>query len=131
MTALEITFFILIIVILAAAIFVVANLLRKVEFLEQENIDLAEDNSYYVGQVLYLLKTFREIDYLGYFEADDDVGKGFKVMREILANVLMKEDPDNPVLNEQNDSEEEVFEKEIEEELVLDKRTRVGNRGVQ
>lgn len=127
MTGLEITFLIILIVILAAAIFVVANLLKKVEFLEQDNLDLANDNSYYVGQVLYLLKIFREIDYLGSFEADDEVGKAFTVMRDLLANVLAKEDPNNPVLNEETDDEETQFKKEIEKELVLDESTRMGN----
>ena len=130
MTGLEITFLILLIVILAAAIFVVANLLKKVEFLEQDNLDLANDNSYYVGQVLYLLKIFREIDYLGSFEADDEVGKAFTVMRDLLANVLAKEDPNNPVLNEETDDEETQFKKEIEKELVLDESARMGNSRV-
>ena len=70
------------------SIFVIVNLTRKIERLEDWGELLA-------SRVIWVQDRFREIDSKGHFEADDEVGTIFSALKDVsqvLNEVLEEED---------------------------------------
>ena len=82
-------------ILLLSSIFVIINLLRKYENVE-------DDNEYMLGwinkfniSIIHILKRIKDIDRKGLFESDDDVGSIFKELKDLintLENLVVKTD---------------------------------------
>ena len=83
---LEITFGIYVLI----TIFVMVNLIRKVERLEDWGEQLA-------SRVTWVQDRFKEVDSKGHFEADDEVGTIFSALKEIsqILNEVLEEEETN------------------------------------
>ncbi len=64
--------------------------IRKIESLQEKNIELFSDNTYFSLQFLQIMEVFRKIDYNGIFESNDEVGVAFKMLKESLEFTLSK-----------------------------------------
>ena len=74
-------------VLLLASIYVIANILRKLEQLE----DVVTDQVDYLQNISYLIKSSREtvdkLDASGHFQADDELGTFFNYIKQIQDTV--------------------------------------------
>ena len=70
-------------VLIIVAAFIIWNLMRKVERLE----DIVEDQVGYLQNISYLISTSREevdkLDASGHFQADDELGVFFEYIKQI------------------------------------------------
>tara|TARA_R110000824_G_scaffold247764_1_gene436830 strand:- start:685 stop:966 length:282 start_codon:yes stop_codon:yes gene_type:complete len=90
-----ITILVILSILLLSSIFVIINLLRKYENVE-------DDNEYMLGwinkfniSIIHILKRIKDIDRKGLFESDDDVGSIFKELKDLintLENLVVKTD---------------------------------------
>ena len=72
------------------SIFIVINLTRKIERLEDWGERLA-------SRVIWVQDRFREIDSKGHFEADDEVGTIFSALKDVsqVLNEVIEEEDQN------------------------------------
>ena len=90
-----ITVIVILSILLLSSIFVIINLLRKYENVE-------DDNEYMLGwinkfnlSIVHILKRIKDIDRKGLFESDDEVGNIFKDLKDLvntLENLVLKID---------------------------------------
>ena len=79
-------------ILICVCLFVIWNLLRKLENVEDSYRDVSLTNITLYETISSVVKDMRQIDDRGHFEADDEVGTVFKQLLEIVedADKVMK-----------------------------------------
>lgn len=79
--------YLLLSLLLAASIYIIFNLFRKVEQLEEANDELANWVDGYEINLNRILTEIRDIDSKHLFEDDDEVGQTFKLIKDAIKSL--------------------------------------------
>ena len=79
-------------ILLIISLFVIFNLLRKVERIDDELIDISFNMEEFIVSIKSVYKTLKEVDNKGAFQSDDEVGSIFKDIKELIVNINTKYD---------------------------------------
>ena len=74
-------------ILLVISIFIITNLLRKVERLDDELLENIDNQFKVQIKLKEVFDTMKEIDSKGAFESDDEVGSVFVGIKEVLNNL--------------------------------------------
>ena len=77
---------------LVVCIFVIVNLLRKIECIDDELTDTAMNMEEFILTIKKVQNTIKEIDSKGIFEKDDEVGSVFSGIKDVVEQINLKYD---------------------------------------
>ena len=77
---------------LFVCIFVIVNLLRKIERIDDELTDTAMNMEEFILTIKKVQNTIKEIDSKGIFEKDDEVGSVFSGIKDVVEQINLKYD---------------------------------------
>ena len=77
---------------LVVCIFVIVNLLRKIERIDDELTDTAMNMEEFILTIKKVQNTIKEIDSKGIFEKDDEVGSVFSGIKDVVEQINLKYD---------------------------------------
>ena len=83
---------------LVVCIFVIVNLLRKIEKIDDELNDVSMNMEEFIVQIMSAKNKINEIDSKGIFEKDDEVGTVFTGIKDVIDSINLKyniEETDN------------------------------------
>jgi len=79
-------------ILLIVCIFVIINLLRKIERVDDELSDVSMNMEEFIVQVKSAQNKIYEIDSKRIFEKDDEVGTVFTGIKDVITNINLKYD---------------------------------------
>ena len=79
-------------ILLIISLFVIFNLLRKVEKIDDELVDISLNMEEFIVSIKSVYKTLKEVDNKGAFQSDDEVGSIFKDIKQLIVNINTKYD---------------------------------------
>ena len=82
--------------ILVVCIFIIFNLLRKLEKIDDELTDLSMNMEEFIVSIKSAKATMEEIDSKGIFEKDDEVGTVFTGIKDLITQINIKYDIEEP-----------------------------------
>ena len=82
--------------ILVVCIFIIFNLLRKLEKIDDELTDLSMNMEEFIVSIKAAKATMEEIDSKGIFEKDDEVGTVFTGIKNLITQINIKYDIEEP-----------------------------------
>tara|TARA_A100001201_G_scaffold1118_1_gene2834 strand:- start:896 stop:1186 length:291 start_codon:yes stop_codon:yes gene_type:complete len=82
--------------ILVICIFIIFNLLRKLEKIDDELTDLSMNMEEFIVSVKSAKAKMEEIDSKGLFEKDDEVGTVFTGIKDLITQINIKYDIEEP-----------------------------------
>jgi len=77
---------------LVICIFVIVNLLRKIEKIDDELTDVSMNMEEFIVQIKSAKNKINEIDSKGIFEKDDEVGTVFAGIKDVIDSINLKYD---------------------------------------
>ena len=92
---------------LVICIFVIVNLLRKIEKIDDELTDVSMNMEEFIVQIKSAKNKINEIDSKGIFEKDDEVGTVFAGIKDVIDSINLKYDI------EETDNEKQLFYKNV------------------
>ena len=79
-------------VLLIVCFFIIINLLRKLEKVDDELTDVSMNMEQFIVEIKKANNTLKEIDSKGLFEKDDEVGSVFSGIKNVIDNINLKYD---------------------------------------